>query len=170
MLADRGSEPGFGVLTGSMSGLPSSRCQNCSAAFTNLSEKICPSCGRVRAELTTTGFVESSYRVRTRQGQEIGQLPLATVAQMLRDGVIDSDDAVYASLRLWYDSNHDGIGTPNEMIKLKEAKVQAIDLKYDSSFREKDRYGNETVYKSVIQYEDGSLDLVFDLWFNYKKP
>lgn len=94
MLADRGSEPGFGVLTGSMSGLPSSRCRNCSAAFTNLSEKTCPSCGRVRAERTTTGFVESSYRVRTRQGEEIGPLPLATVAQMLRDGVIDSDSPI----------------------------------------------------------------------------
>lgn len=85
-----------------------------------------------------------------------------------QDGVIDSDDSVYNSLRLWFDKNHDGIGTPNEMVTLSQMKVQTIDLRYDASFREKDRYGNETVYKSVIQYEDGSLDLIFDLWFNYK--
>jgi len=85
------------------------------------------------------------------------------------DGMINSRDSVYDELRLWHDKNYDGVGTPDEMHKLSTMKVKAIDLGYDASFYEQDAHGNETVYKSVIQYHDGSLDLVFDLWFNLKK-
>jgi hypothetical protein len=85
-----------------------------------------------------------------------------------KDGVIDADDAIFFKLRLWIDKNRDGIGSASEMITLSKAKVKLIDLHYDASFRETDKYGNETVYKSVIKYNNGSLDLIFDLWFNYK--
>lgn len=86
------------------------------------------------------------------------------------DGIINAKDPIYHELRLWHDKNLDGVGTPNELYTLAQMKVKAIDLEYDASFYERDAYGNETVYKSVIQYQDGSLDLIFDLWFNYKEP
>ncbi len=85
------------------------------------------------------------------------------------DGLINSKDAVFKSLRLWKDKNFDGIGTANELVSLEQMQVKNIDLNYDPGFYERDAHGNETVYKSVIQYQDGSLDLIFDLWFNYKK-
>ncbi|MCC6137797.1 MAG: hypothetical protein IT287_04145 [Bdellovibrionaceae bacterium] len=86
----------------------------------------------------------------------------------LADGVINSEDPIYDKLRLWNDKNKNGVSERGELYKLRQMKVKAIDLEFDASYREQDRYGNETVYKSVIQYEDGSLDLIFDLWFNYK--
>lgn len=86
-----------------------------------------------------------------------------------KDGLINKKDAVFSKLRLWDDKNFDGVGTPDELFSLERMKVKNIDLRYDASFREQDAHGNETVYKSVIQYNDGSLDLIFDLWFNYKK-
>ncbi len=85
------------------------------------------------------------------------------------DGLINSKDSVFKSLRLWKDKNFDGIGTRNELVSLDQMSVKNIDLNYDPGFYERDAHGNETVYKSVIQYQDGSLDLIFDLWFNYKK-
>ncbi|MBY0385601.1 hypothetical protein K2X05_10640 [bacterium] len=85
------------------------------------------------------------------------------------DGLINSKDGVYRSLRLWKDKNFDGVGTPDELFSLERMSVKTIDLNYDPGFYERDAYGNETIYKSVIQYNDGSLDLIFDLWFNYKK-
>ncbi len=85
------------------------------------------------------------------------------------DGLINSKDAVFKALRLWNDKNFDGVGTPDEMVTLDQMSVKNIDLNYDPGFYERDAYGNETIYKSVIQYQDGSLDLIFDLWFNYKK-
>jgi hypothetical protein len=77
-----------------MNGVPTSHCANCGTEFPNLSTKTCGNCGRVRAELTTTGFVEASYRVKMKDGQEVGPIPLATVAQMLKDGVIDADTPI----------------------------------------------------------------------------
>lgn len=85
------------------------------------------------------------------------------------DGLINKKDRAYRSLRLWKDKNFDGVGTPDELFTLERMSVKTIDLNYDASFYERDAHGNETVYKSVIQYNDGSLDLIFDLWFNYKK-
>ena len=85
------------------------------------------------------------------------------------DGLINKKDVVYGQLRLWRDVNFDGVSTPNELFTLERMSVKAIDLNYDPGFFERDIYGNETIYKSVIQYYDGSLDLIFDLWFNYKK-
>lgn len=84
------------------------------------------------------------------------------------DGVIDREDPIYDKLRLWDDKNKNGVSERGELYKLSQMKVKAIDLEFDATYREQDRYGNETVYKSVIQYDDGSLDLIFDLWFNYK--
>jgi hypothetical protein len=83
------------------------------------------------------------------------------------DGVIDREDPVFQKLRLWSDSNGDGIAEPGELFYLDYMNVTSIDLEYDPSYYEKDIYGNEIRYKSVIQLKDGSVKLMFDLWFRY---
>lgn len=62
------------------------------------------------------------------------------------DGVIDQNDAVYNSLRLWRDDNHDGISQPSELHTLQEFGVVSISLKY-SLDRKTDRYGNAFTYR-----------------------
>lgn len=83
------------------------------------------------------------------------------------DGLIDSRDAVFSELRLWSDMNLDGKATPDELFTLDEMGVEAIDLVYDPSFKETDKYGNETKLKSAVRLKDHSLRLLFDLWFRY---
>lgn len=57
------------------------------------------------------------------------------------DGVIDARDAVFSSLQLWVDRNHNGVSEASELYGLEEAGVVRIGLAYREE-RRRDRYGN----------------------------
>ncbi|MBX3022207.1 MAG: hypothetical protein KF799_11080 [Bdellovibrionales bacterium] len=84
-----------------------------------------------------------------------------------KDGRIDAADAVFKHLRIWIDSRRDGVGEARELMSLRQARIEYIDLEYSNDYAETDRHGNETKMKSVVGRSDGSLDLIFDLWFAF---
>lgn len=71
------------------------------------------------------------------------------------DGVIDSRDAVYATLVLWADKNHDARSDASELSSLSAAGVQAINLRYHKS-QYVDRYGNTFRYRAAVTDEKGA--------------
>lgn len=89
------------------------------------------------------------------------------------DGVIDSSDAIFSSLRLWIDANHDGISQPEEVHTLASLGVHSISLKYELSTRV-DRFGNVFRYKARInpdEPEDPNVGRVlYDVFFQTLDP
>ncbi len=65
------------------------------------------------------------------------------------DGVMDGRDAVFSSLRLWRDANHDGVSQPGELHALAGLGLKSIELDYKESKRA-DEHGNRFRYRAKV--------------------
>ena len=71
------------------------------------------------------------------------------------DGFITESDAIFNSLRLWRDVNHNGVSEAGELLSLQSAHVAILELTYKES-KYADEYGNEFRYRAKIKDTQGA--------------
>lgn len=71
------------------------------------------------------------------------------------DGRIDSRDEIFSQLKLWRDTNHDGISEANELQNLSASAIRIIELDYRES-RRTDEFGNQFKYRAKVRDARGA--------------
>lgn len=71
------------------------------------------------------------------------------------DGAINRRDVIFTSLRLWQDTNHNGLSEASELHPLPSLGVAKVELDYRES-RRVDEHGNQFKYRAKVKDARGA--------------
>ena len=79
------------------------------------------------------------------------------------DGWLDSSDARFADLGLWFDHNHNGLSEPEELVPFSDY-YESIDLDYRAHPRT-DQHGNRFGYRTKLYRVGNGVSQAYDVFF-----
>jgi hypothetical protein len=82
-----------------------------------------------------------------------------------KDGVVDSNDSVFSSLKIWQDANGDGVSQAEELKGLTERGIKSFSLD-NNEIGKDDGNGNTFARQGFADREDGSKTLVGEFLFS----
>jgi hypothetical protein len=82
-------------------------------------------------------------------GAERNGFEALAVFDLNGDRRIDSHDPVFSELRLWQDSNHNGVSEPEELLRLDKLELKTLFLDY-RRLKRVDKHGNEFRYRARV--------------------
>ena len=83
------------------------------------------------------------------------------------DGVVNSQDEAFNELKVWKDSNSDGITQDGELLSLEEAGVSEISVSSEQTSTI-DESGNKIGLEGSYKDENGKEKDIADVWFSYE--
>ncbi|MFM7363743.1 MAG: hypothetical protein ACKO11_04410, partial [Cuspidothrix sp.] len=81
-----------------------------------------------------------------------------------KDGKIDASDTAYNQLRVWKDSNSNGVVDTGELLTLTQAGVKSLNTGYTNQ-TQTDAQGNQHLQVGSYTRTDGSTRAMNDVWF-----
>ena len=84
------------------------------------------------------------------------------------DGVINNKDEAWSELKLWKDTQNNGVSETDELISLEDAGIEQIDLNYTNQ-DVTDANGNQHLQTAIVRWADGKETMIEDIWFETNK-
>ena len=81
------------------------------------------------------------------------------------NGKFDAEDDAWSQVKVWRDTNTNGIVDSGELLTLEQAGIESINLKYDYQ-KEADENGNLEIQQGTFNRTDGTTGKVSDVWFD----
>ncbi|ERT11172.1 hypothetical protein QPK14_02015 [Photorhabdus temperata subsp. temperata] len=81
-----------------------------------------------------------------------------------KDGVLDANDLLWSSLKIWQDKNQDAYTDQGELKSMEEVGIESINLDY-GEIEHFDSEGNYHGLASSVNWSDGRNTDIIDVWF-----
>ncbi|MFN6131951.1 MAG: hypothetical protein ACK46L_03400, partial [Synechococcaceae cyanobacterium] len=121
-----------------------------------------PTDGLLAIDSNTNGQIDNINEL-------IGDLNRSGFAELItydlnNDKIINANDSIWSKLRIWLDTNSNGITDTGELRTLNSYSIRSIDLRYTAvNFTAE---GNRIHEQSIFEYTNGTTGLIADIWFD----